>query len=153
MDVSRPYCPRSIRFLGQHKEGDWRVKLYGIAANGGLARQELVDATVSALAPNLPANDEQTYGVGFAIAHDTADYCFALIHWFASENEIHQRMLSAPRELPSALAPHPSPAIGCVWELAVTDFERRAWLKHVLANPAGPSLDAYLVETHFDGEI
>lgn len=32
----------------------------------------------------------------------------------------------------------------CVWELAVQAHEREAWLRHVLANPAGPDLDAYL---------
>jgi hypothetical protein len=152
MKLSGRYRPRTIRFLGLRAEAGWRVKIYGIATDSELPRQVLVDATVAALGPSLPLNDERTYGVGFAIAHDAADYCFALVDWFAVENEIHQRVLSAPRERPSELAPHPSLAIGCVWELAVTDFERRAWLKHVLANPAGPSLDTYLA-THFEGEI
>ena len=33
---------------------------------------------------------------------------------------------------------------GCVWELAVVDFERRAWIEDVLANPDGPDLERYL---------
>jgi hypothetical protein len=61
-------------------------------------------------------------------------------------------MLSAPLRQPADLTVHPGPAIGCVWELAVTDFERRAWLDHVLANPHGPSLDAYL-NVHLEGEL
>ena len=32
----------------------------------------------------------------------------------------------------------------CIWELAVQAHERQAWLQHVLANPNGPDLDAYL---------
>lgn len=32
----------------------------------------------------------------------------------------------------------------CVWEFAVQGHERRAWLRHVLANLQGPDLDAYL---------
>src|SRR3954447_10941582 len=121
MRLSGPHRPRPIRFLGVHTGlAGWRVKLYGIAADRRSPRQELLDATVTALAPNLPGVDGGAHGVAFAIAHDAADRCFALIDWFARENEIHQRMLSAPRGQPSALTVHPGPAIGCIWELAVT---------------------------------
>jgi len=53
---------------------------------------------------------------------------------------------------PSALAPHPSLAIGYIWELAVTDFERRAWIENVLVSPTGPNLDAYL-EAQFEADL
>ena len=43
------------------------------------------------------------------------------------------------------------PGAGCVYELGVVDFERRAWLEDVLANPAGPDLDLYLGR-RFDAE-
>lgn len=153
MTVSGPHRPRPIRFLGLHTEvAGWRVKLYGIAAEGEFPRRDLVDAIVAALGPSLPSGGDGTHGVGFAIAHDAADRCFALIDWFAGENEIHQRMLSAPRRQPSELTVHPGSAIGCVWELAVVDFERRAWLEHVLADPHGPNLDAYL-GVHLEGEV
>jgi hypothetical protein len=36
------------------------------------------------------------------------------------------------------------PAAGCVWEIEVVDFERRAWLEDVLANPDGPDIERYL---------
>jgi hypothetical protein len=83
-------------------------------------------------------------GPGFTIAHDAADHCFVLIHWWANENEVHQRILTSPLDEPAALRPLDTPAIGCVWELEVTDFERRAWLEHVLKRD---DLAAYL-EAH-----
>ena len=151
-DPPAPYRTRAIRFLGLHEVGRWRVKLYGIAAEGGRPRPELVEAAIAALGPTLPHDDDRTHGVGFAIAHDSGHHCYALIDWWAEQNEIHQRLLSAAfAELP-ALSPHPTPAIGCVWELAVTDFERRAWLEHVLAREGGPSIEAYLA-TRFEGEV
>jgi hypothetical protein len=152
MLISAPHRTRPIRFLGVHEDGDWRIKLYGIAADADLPRRELVEATTAAAVESLPQPADGGHGVAFAIAHDARDRCFALIHWWAGENEVHQCLLSAPLDSPSELRPHPGPAIGCVWELEVTDFERRAWLRHVLANPDGPSLDAYLA-AHFDGEI
>lgn len=85
-------------------------------------------------------------------AHDAADFCFALIAWWSGENELHQRVFAGPLDAPGNPRPNPTPAIGCVWELAVHDFERRAWLEHVLANPAAPRLDDYLA-SRFEGEV
>jgi hypothetical protein len=152
MHLSGPHRPRPIRFLGLEAPGEWRTKLYGIAANGDQPRRELIDAALSALPAHLPERDERIPGVALMIVHDAADFCFVLVDWFAGENEIHQCLLSAPLERPDQLTAYAGQAIGCVWELAVIDFERRAWLEHVLANPGGPSLDAYL-NAHFEGEL
>lgn len=43
-------------------------------------------------------------------------------------------------------------AAGCVWELEIVDFERRAWLADVLANPDGPDVERYLAR-HVDTEL
>jgi hypothetical protein len=43
-------------------------------------------------------------------------------------------------------------AAGGVWELEIVDFERRAWLADVLANPAGPDVERYLGR-HVDTEL
>jgi hypothetical protein len=118
--ASRVYRTRPIRFLRLVDQ----VKVYGIAADAERPRDELVEAAVAAL--------PRTESPGFLIVHDAADHCFVLIHWWANENEIHQRILTAPLAEPAALRPLDTPAIGCVWELAVTDFERRAWIEHVL---------------------
>ena len=148
------YQPRTIRFLKLHETADWRLKVYGITVDGGPLRPELV-TVAEALAPSVlpsPAvhsgtddpHDIDRYGVGFVILHDAADYAFALFDWWAGENELHQRIHSALPTRLGAMRPHPTPAIGCVWELAVTDFERRAWLEHVLSRPEGPDIEGYL---------
>jgi hypothetical protein len=125
-----------------HEEDGRRIKLYGITAEGERPRPELVDSTVAQIGRQVPAD-----AVGFAIAHDAADRCFVLFDWFANGNEIHQRMLSADLDRPSELTVHETSAIGCVWELAVTDHERRAWLRHVLQHG---DLDAYVADTFED---
>jgi hypothetical protein len=124
------------------------MKVYGIAARADQPRAELVDAAVAALPDVLPADA----GLGFAIAHDAADYCFVLVNWWAHENEVHQRILTAPLDDPAALRPLETRAIGCIWELEVVDFERRAWLEHVLARAEGPDVEAYLA-ARFDGLV
>jgi hypothetical protein len=154
IDLRQPHHPRTIKCQGVETTAGWRVKLYGISATAATPRAALLSATLRASAsalPSPPLTDDR-YGIGFAIAHDAADYCFALVDWWSGENEIHQRLFSAPLDRPEEMKPHPSEAIGCVWELAVIDHERRAWLRHVLANPEGPDPDAYL-KNHFEGRI
>ena len=90
-------------------------------------------------------------GIGFLVVHDAADDCFVLVDWWSGQNEIHQHMLSSPLDAPTALVPHRSHAIGCVWELSVVDFERRAWIDCVLDN-AEPDLDGYVSRT-FDADV
>jgi hypothetical protein len=145
--LERPYETRPLRFIRREDVGDWRLKLYGIALHGRTPRAELVDATVAlatAVFPQ-PAVSDERHGVGFAIAHDAATMCIALYYWWQATNELHQRIYVGPLDDPRSLAPVSEPqAAGCVWELGIVDFERRAWIEDVLANPAGPDLDRYL---------
>jgi hypothetical protein len=147
-----PYQPRSVDFLCGADLGDWVVKLYGIAPRGRSVRATVSEAALAAAQRMLPAPavSPDRYGVGFVIAHDAPRRCYALICWWAEENEIHQRILSAPADHPEQLSPHASDAVGCVWELSVTDFERRAWITHVLANPNGPDIEGYLAQEYRD---
>lgn len=44
------------------------------------------------------------------------------------------------------------PLIGCVWELPPIEYERRAWIRHIL-EPERQDLAAYLAETLPDGPV
>ena len=135
---------RPARLLTREQLGDWRLKIYSLALPGQIARPALVDATRVRAAAVLPKLDRECYGIGFLIAHDAATAALGLIYWWHSSNELHQRTYFAPRHDPHALEPIPHPAAGCVWELGIIDFERRAWLEDVLTNPTGPDFDRYL---------
>jgi hypothetical protein len=149
MIVTTPYRTRAIRFLGVEEVGDWRLKLYGVAARGEEPRPELIEAARAALPGALPPDGD---GLGFAIVHEAREFCFVLVDWWENENEVHQRILGAPLDDPAALGPLETTGIGCVWELAVTDFERRAWLEHILAREGGPDVEAYLGAS-FDARV
>ena len=141
-----PHQARPIRFIERRQMGQWRLKFYGIATAGRVPRAELLEAAMD-LAPKVfprPASGDGRHGIGFVVVHDAATVCFALYYWWQSTNELHQRVYLSPLDQPRALAQVSDPAAGCVWELEVIDFERRAWLRDVLANPAGPDLEAYL---------
>ena len=141
--LAGPHRTRPIRFVGHHHAGAWRLKLYTIATHGQTARPEFVQETlrrVPAVFPQ-PAQGDGRHGIGFMIAHDALTACIAIYYWWQSFNELHQRIYVGPREDPRAMTQLANQTAGCVWELEVIDFERRAWLQDVLIDD---DLEAYL---------
>ena len=126
------YAPRPLRFIRLERLGDWRLKVYGIATPGRAARSELVEATLDKAREVLPPVDDEHHGAGFVIAHDAASLAIGLVYWWQYANELHQRPFTAPLDDPRTLTPLANPAAGCVWELGIIDFERRAWIEDVL---------------------
>ena len=152
--LETPYKPRHVRFIRREDVEGWQLKLYGIAPNGEEPRPEFVEATrdlAATVLPQPPEGDDH-YGVGFAIAHDARFVGIALVYWWKSENELHQRIYVSPKEDPTAWTHVENQPAGCVWELEVVNFERLAWLEDVLSNPDGPDLDAYL-ERSFSRDV
>lgn len=144
--LGRPYEPRHVRFVRREDVDGWRLKLYGIALNGKEPHPRFVEATrelAASVLPQPPSADDR-YGVGFATAHDATALYIALIYWWQSENELHQRIYLSSKDDPIAFTQVKNQPTGCVWELAIVDFERRAWLEDVLANPSGPDVELYL---------
>jgi hypothetical protein len=131
------YRPRSIRYIGREDVDCWRLKVYGIGTHAPDARPEFVAATLEAARDALPEGG----GAGFVIAHDAKTAGLGLVYWWANENEIHGRFFASPLDDPTALVPNDGTGVGCVWELEILDFERRAWLEDVLKNG---DLEAYL---------
>jgi hypothetical protein len=152
--LEAPYKPRHVNFIRREEVEGWQLKLYGIAVNGQEPRPAFVEATRDLAAQVLPqpAVGEDHYGVGFAIAHDARAVGIALVYFWKSENELHQRIYVSPKDDPAAFTPVDNQPAGCVWELEVVDFERRAWLEDVLSNPNCPDIDAYL-ERSFSRDV
>jgi hypothetical protein len=149
-----PYEPRHVRFVRREDVGGWQLKLYGIALNGTEPDPGFVEATkdlTSSVLPQPPVSDDR-YGVAFATAHDARSAYIALIYWWQSENELHQRIYVSPKADPISFQPVENQPAGCVWELAIVDFERRAWIEDVLASPSGPNLERYL-ERRLDEDV
>jgi hypothetical protein len=133
-----PYRARRIRPVDLIVRDDWRVKVYTIGEPEPARLREALDAAWL----RLPEDDH--HGLGHIVVHFAPSRTYLLVCWWAEFNELHQHLLSAPLDGP--FATHSSPAVGCVWELAVTDFERRAWITHVLQPADGPQIDAFLDE-------
>jgi hypothetical protein len=152
--LEAPYKPRHVRFISREEVDGWQLKVYGIALNGKQPDPGFVEATrdlAASVLPQPPATNDR-YGVAFATAHDAASAYIALVYWWQSENELHQRIYVSPKDDPISFAQVENQPTGCVWELAIVDFERRAWIEDVLANPPGPDLERYL-ERRLDEDV
>jgi hypothetical protein len=152
--LKAPYKARHVRFVRREEVEGWRLKLYSIALNGKEPSPECVGATRDLAASGLPQPPvaDDRYGVAFATAHDATSLYIALIYWWQSENELHQRIYVSPKGEPISFTQVENQPAGCVWELAIVDFERRAWIEDVLAGPAGPDLERYL-DRRFDRDV
>jgi len=145
--ISEGYEPRAVSDLGTFESGEWRLKLAGISYRDDRPRPALVEAALRSASKVLPepAITPTRYGVGFVGIHDGRGACFCFVDWWEEENELHHHTFLAPPEAPASLAETTGTGfIACAWDLAVVSHERQAWIDHVLANPRGPDVDAYL---------
>ena len=147
--LAHAYHQRRGAFVSDERFGDWRLKLYGLARPEREVRPGLLEYTRELAAATLPPVDEEHHGAAFAIAHD-ARFPIALVYWWQVENELHSTIHAGPAL--DAMEPVTPTALGCVWELGIVEFERRAWIADVIGNPDGPDLDRYL-DRRFDGLI
>jgi hypothetical protein len=142
------------RFLGVIDLAGWRFKSYWASADGRPRAAVLAQARLHA-ATALPDRPDRVgaYGVGFLIVDVSPVRLLAQVSWWVRPDELYQRSFAAPHEPdgagePVRLEPSVTPTVGGACELAVTAHEGGAWLRHVLANPAGPDIDGYLADVY-----
>lgn len=142
------YAPRTVGFQGVRARGRWQVKGTVITVRGTAAHfEEIVEGawreTDRVLA--AVADDGRDAGIAHMLLHLGTGGAWLLVDWWSEGDILMHRHFHAGFDRPerfSDVAPrHFGP---CVWELAVQAHERDAWIRHVLANPAGPDLAAYL---------
>jgi len=151
---SELYAPREAGFVTLVDRRDAIVKLSAIHAQGLAA---LATGTVeaargvietAALSPDTAFSESAQLGAGFAILHVGEEGVWLLLHLWLPGG-IASRHLWRADLGSTAFSPAPDHLMACVWELAVVEFERRAWIETALAGrpisddlartlPAGP---------------
>ncbi|MBK7403122.1 MAG: isochorismatase [Phycisphaerales bacterium] len=141
-------CPlRLIRGLPIVTLAGFRLKLITITASGSDANPHLLEAAQRTAERHLrerPTHHEH-YGVGFLGVHDGHGENQVFLDLWINRNELTHTIWTSPKHDPGALTSPPADSNSvCIWDLAAQAFERDAWLRHVLRNPAGPDIEAYL---------
>ena len=136
--------PRAVEPLGLWQGGDRTLKAYGIRPDAKVplpfqdigAARALIGRTALSLEgrPNTP--------YGFAILHRGDEVAWLLLHWWLDGGICAQRLWRSSLEGPLSFVEQDRPLMACVWELAVIDHERRAWMRTAMNAKSSP--DAYL---------
>jgi hypothetical protein len=155
VEMSEAYAARSIRYLELWEEADWRIKAYGIAYRRAEPQPTLVAAARELALRSLPrpGRTASRYGLAFAGVHEGRGVNLVFVDWWAEENELRHRVFMSAPTTPAVFEEATAAGMaGCIWDLAVIDFERRAWVATMLLDPRHANPEAYLA-CRFDSAV
>ena len=151
--VSAPYCKREFRRLDRWELAGHRLKVYGISVPGRADRlAELLGAARGYAERSLPlaAKDAgSSSGLGYAILHVGDPGTWLLVHWWAHQNIVCQRLALASHDAADFQSMDDRPFHACVWEQVVIQRERDSWVRHMMSKE--PDTDRYLEDWLPDG--
>jgi hypothetical protein len=153
------YEPRLIQFEGVEQIAGCRLKRYHILRQHDVALAALVADALAVVDTYIVAAHERMasnasawwtlteHRAGSLIIHQGVDAHFVLLDLWVDDNMLRHHVWSAPRGGGPLMSLRDADLAMCVWELAVLQHERAAWLRHVLRNDAPEDIDAYLRDT------
>ena len=141
------WAPRTVVRPEPWSCGGVPLKTYGVLADASKPLGEgLVAAArgiVESAAAEVAAAPHQ--GVGFVILHRGSEGVWLLLHWWEEGGICAQRLWRSDLAGPLAFAAVDRPVMACVWELALIDHERRAYVRTLMA---GRDQEAYLADIY-----
>ncbi|PRD44334.1 hypothetical protein C5748_07030 [Phyllobacterium phragmitis] len=146
------YQPRAAWFDGLVDCGPASIKLSLIEADPAKPIAPAAIDKARALIEAAGGKLAQTrhLGAGFAILHQGQEGLWLLLHWWI-EGDIATQMLWRSKLGGDAdFIPAEPLLMACVWELAIIDFERRAWMDTAMS---GKSITDYLTRTMPRGTV
>lgn len=148
--VTVGYAPRRTRFTGVCEHRAWKLKTYEITCDDEPIDDHTYDEGLPVALNVLPAPAESDVrpGAGFIIRHQGRGMHYLVLCWWDNENELPIRVWVKPRDDAAATwRPAGDSESVCVWDLHVIEFERRAYIEHVLARPDAVDLESYLARS------
>lgn len=144
--LGEPYRKRHFTQLGTHQTGDSVFKLYRIGLNAERAPQ--IDASALAYVDAFAQKHLNGEQVGFVMSHPGEEADWLLIHWWIPggilSHHVAYRDVSGGEFVPAS-----DLLLACVWEQIILEYERKAWVQHVLT--PNPSIAAYVQDAMPDG--
>jgi hypothetical protein len=156
-----PFQDKYVRSQPAFELGGRHMKPYHITL--GPAAQlapAIVDAAYTVAAKLLNPPDLEMPPASWLVLHEGGrGAMYVCVYDWVWGNAVEVRSASAaepffdcPDDDPSHFVKNTRVLAGCVWELAVLEHERAAWVRHMLA-PDQPDLDGYLGDALADGPV
>ena len=134
---------RSRRFVarGVTSIGPIQLKTYTITAEGRAAPDVIAGVEFARVQlPSATAQGFEETGKGYLIFHAGEVEDWLLVRWWINGGIVAG--LLASRQGDARFEYCAQPYIECVWEGFITEFERSAWVRHMMT--ASPDTAAYL---------
>ncbi len=144
----RIYKPRKVEFTRMVTTGGWSIKVYQITCRLKFESEGVLDNAVSNLPRWLEKSKTlgfETYRAAFLIVHEGRDGVWTLLNWWTGGEMLHSITFYTDFNQPDEFQMLPKEGfMACVWEMAVTIFEREMWIEHILKKAGNPDFTAYL---------
>jgi len=138
--VASVYAPRYVLVLDTARTDNWSLKVYWVTPEPSEPDQELADA---AIARSLAALEGAPgYGAGFLIVHRGEMATWAILWWWTDQDILRRKIWQVTDG--GMVDVGDQDYVACVWELSIVDWERKAWINHILRHPRWSHADGYL---------
>ena len=133
------WTPRTVRRLGQWTSGTTPPKAYAILAEPGTEPDAAIAARAAEIVAGAGSQIAATAqeGIGFVILHQGREGVWLLLHWWIDGGICAQLLWRSALTDPLVFTPLGRPMMACVWELALIDHERRAYVRSLSATSDG----------------
>lgn len=129
------YKPRRAWFQEVMKVGSMSIKVNAICADGKTIDDVVLDrakARILQAEPNMMRTSQ--LGAGFAILHEGEEGRWLLLHWWLGGGICARKLWRADLPADAEFEDAAADLFACVWELAIIDFERRAWTETAMSH-------------------
>ena len=145
MNITRTlYHDRPIQHVDnwtiESNENPRFLKVYSIVRSEDVTCDPSVVQTCQDIVTSIKLPSECRYG--FATIHVGVEAIWLLVDVWA-DDILHHFLFAASLDSPTKFEPIRDSTMACVWELSVLNFERDAWVRHVMM-PERPEYLAYL---------
>ncbi|MCQ8781750.1 hypothetical protein [Mangrovibrevibacter kandeliae] len=145
-DRLSPYRRRRARPLGLRTVREHQLKLYALEAEGQTVERSVLHAALAVCDDALAAPPPLglvSHGLGFLILHAGEDATWLLVQRWVDGGILCRWLFRAATPSPSTFEPLSGSELGfCVWEGAIIDWERRAFVETLMTPDPDPA--AYL---------
>ena len=141
-DEKGAFTPRATSFHSLQSIAGRQLKVYTICAADKVVENSVVQAGIDHVRRNVsgPSLDS---GHGFITVHFGESIWLLVDIW--KDDILCHFVYRSQYTVPNQFTAGPDDGTtACVWELEITQHERNAWVRHVMANPNNPDFESYL---------
>lgn len=146
--IKTVYTSRPIRFLEIFIVKNWHLKFYSISCAKKIVDLKWIEVGKQKIEEWLQHEKEYeyvNYKIGTLIIHEGREGVFFILSFWVDENMMQVYVyFTEYSDVNNFKLISKNGLFSCVWEMAVLNFEREAWIEHVLKPAPSSDIEKYL---------